>query len=80
LSFKLLGKILDITTIAEGHGIREFDRLRKVYGPGRWRKRKGVARVRLPSGAIVTAEVHWYEAHGLGRKEFKIKRILGERP
>lgn len=79
MSIKVLGRVLDVSTIAEGRAIRELDRLRKVYGPGRWRKRKGVARVRLPDGRIVTAEVHWYEAHGLGRKEFKIKRIVGER-
>ncbi len=79
MAIEILGKILDIETIAQGRGIRELERLRKVYGPGRWRKRKGVARVRLPDSTIVTAEVHWYEAHGLGRKEFKIKRIVGDK-
>jgi hypothetical protein len=57
-------------------GIRELARLRKLYGRGRWRKRKGIAQVRLPGGAIHTAERHWYEAAGIGRKEFKIKRLL----
>ena len=79
VAIEILGKILNIETIAQGRGIREVDRLQKVYGPGRWRKRKGVARVRVPDDAIVTAEVHWYEAHGLGRKEFKIKRIVGDK-
>ena len=51
-------------------------RLRKLYGPGRWRKRKGVARVRLDDGTVELAEVHWYEASGIGKFEFKIKRFL----
>ena len=79
MGIEILGKIFDIETMAQGRGIRELDRLRKVYGPGRWKKRKGIARVRLHSGLVVTAEVHWYEAHGVGRKEFKLKRIVGER-
>ena len=73
---RILGKIRQIQTIAAGRHIRELARLEKVYGPGRWRKRKGIARVRLPDGAAVEAEVHWYEAHGVGQKEFKIKRLL----
>jgi hypothetical protein len=77
LDIELLGEITAVETIATGRQIRELDRLKKVYGPGRWRKRKGVARVRLPDGTTVTAEVHWYEAHGLGRQEFKLKRVLG---
>ena len=77
--FELVGKILDVQTIAQGAGIREVDRLRKVYGPGRWRKRKGIAKVRLPDGTVASAEVHWYEAHGVGRKELKVKRLLGGR-
>jgi hypothetical protein len=56
--------------------IRELSRLRKVYGPGRWRKRKGIARIQLGDGTVRTAEIHWYEAQGIGRKELKIKRIL----
>lgn len=79
MAVEILGRIFDIETIARGRGIREMDRLRRVYGPGRWMKRKGVARVRLPDDTIVTAEVHWYEAHGVGRKEFKVKRILGDK-
>jgi hypothetical protein len=76
MALKILGQISDIETIAVGSRIREIERLRKVYGPGRWRKRKGTARVRLPDGTVTRAEVHWYEAHGLGRREFKIKRLL----
>lgn len=79
MGIEILGKIFDIETIAQGRDIRELDRLRKVYGPGRWKKRKGIARVRLPGSLVVTAEVHWYEAHGVGRKEFKLKRIVGDR-
>jgi hypothetical protein len=74
--FKIIGRISDVETIASGRGIRERKRLRKVYGGQRWRKLKGTAQVKLADGTICHAEVHWYEAHGLGAKEFKIKRIL----
>ena len=74
--FKILGRILDIETIASGKGIRESRRLRKLYGGRRWRKLKGTAMVKLADGTMCRAEVHWYEAHGVGTKEFKIKRIL----
>lgn len=74
--FEILGEVSAIETIATGSGIRELARLRKRYGRGRWRKRKGVARVRLQGGEIVLAEVHWYEATGIGKREFKIKYIL----
>jgi len=74
--FEVVGAIVDQQTIAEGRGIRELPRLRRVYGPGRWRKRKGIARIRLTDGTTRTAELHWYEAHGIGRKEFKIKRFV----
>ena len=57
-------------------GIREVVRLRRIYGRGRWRKRKGIARIKLSDGTTRTAEVHWYEAHGIGRKEVKIKRFI----
>lgn len=80
MAIEIVGKIFNVQTIAQGRRIRELDRLRKVYGPGRWRKRKGIAKVRLPDGSIETAEVHWYEAHGVGRKEFKVKRLLGDKP
>ena len=73
MDFELLGPIKDVETIATSGGIRELRRLRRRYGPGRWRKRKAVARVRLLDGTIHTAEIHWYEAHGIGRREMKIK-------
>jgi hypothetical protein len=76
MHFQILGEISDIETFATGAGIREIGRLRRLYGRGRWRKRKGVARVRLANGSIHLAEVHWYEAAGIGRKEFKIKHLL----
>ena len=76
MHFKIIGEISHVETFATGSGIREMPRLRKLYGRGRWRKRKGVARVRLEDGAVVLAEVHWYEASGIGKFEFKIKRFL----
>jgi len=76
VALRIVGAVLDQETIAVGGQIRELSRLRKLYGPGRWRKRKGVARIELPDGTIRTAEIHWYEATGIGRKEFKIKRFL----
>ena len=74
--FEILGDILEIETFATGSGIREVARLRKLYGPGRWRKRKGIATIRLRDGSTHRAELHWYEASGIGRKEFKIKQIF----
>jgi hypothetical protein len=74
--FELIGQVEDIETIAVDKSIREVDRLTKIYGEGRWRKLKGVARIRLKDGTICTAEIHWYEAHGIGKKELKIKRIF----
>ncbi len=77
MRFEILGTIRAIETIAVGTGIREIARLRKMYGHARWRKRKGIAEIRLlAGGTIVTAEIHWYEASNLGKKEFKIKRFL----
>lgn len=76
MDFRIIGRIEHSETIAQGAGIRELSRLRRAYGPGNWRKRKGVARVRLQSGDIRLAELHWYEAHGIGRREFKRKRYL----
>ena len=76
MQFTVLGEITHVETFAEGSGIREIARLRKLYGRGRWRKRKGVARVRLADQAICSAEIHWYEATGIGKREFKIKRLL----
>jgi hypothetical protein len=78
MNFEIIGEITNIETIAVGSSIREVARLRKVYGAGRWRKLKGIAMIRLADGTIYEAEVHWYEAHGIGKKEIKIKRILWE--
>jgi hypothetical protein len=74
--FELLGQITDVERIAKGSSVRERARLRKQFGPGRWRKLKGVATVRLASGRIRKVELHWYEAHGIGRKKLKIKGYL----
>jgi hypothetical protein len=74
MHFEILGAVSQVETFAIGSGIREIARLRRLYG--RWRKRKGLARVRLADGSIRVAEVHWYEAAGIGRREFKIKHLL----
>jgi hypothetical protein len=74
--FRIIGEISRVETFATGSSIREVARLRKLYGRGRWRKRKGIARVRLNDGTVALAEVHWYEASGVGKFEFKIKRFL----
>lgn len=73
MDFEIVSEIGDIEPIATGPGVRDRGRLRKQYGKARWRKLKGVARVRLPDGRIRLAELHWYEAHGIGKKEFKLK-------
>jgi hypothetical protein len=75
-SFEIIGEISEIETIAVGRKIREFVRLKKLYGPGRWRKLKGIAIIRFANGQTRRAELHWYEAHGIGRKEYKRKRYL----
>jgi hypothetical protein len=74
--FEIIGSITDAETIAAGPSIRELARLRKQFGSGRWRKRKGVATVRLSGGRIRRVELHWYEAHGLGKRKMKIKKYL----
>ncbi|MGR3176788.1 MAG: hypothetical protein ACUZ8E_01870 [Candidatus Anammoxibacter sp.] len=74
--FEIIGSIKYVETIAVVHSIRELKRLQKQFGKGRWRKLKGIANVRLRNGEILTAEIHWYEAHGIGKKKFKIKQIL----
>ena len=74
--FEILDEITDVETFASGRGIRELARLNRIYGRGRWRKRKGIAKVRLRTGAERLAELHWYEATGIGRKEIKIKRYI----
>ena len=72
--WELIGPLGNIETIARGKGIRELPRLRRIYGKGRWRKKKGTAKIRI-AGELRNAELHWYEAHGIGRKEIKIKRF-----
>lgn len=76
MSFEIVSEITQIQPIAVNQQIRDLARLRKMYGKGRWRKLKGVAHVRLRSGRIRLAELHWYEAHGIGRKEMKRKLYL----
>ena len=76
MDFEIVGEISDTETIATGRAIRELPRLRRLYGKGRWRKMKGAARIRLKDGRIRLAELHWYEAHGIGKKEFKRKRYV----
>ena len=76
MNFEIIGEITVVETIAAGTGIRDIKRLRKNYGKGRWRKVKGVARVRLENGRVRLAELHWYEAHGIGKKEIKRKCYL----
>lgn len=73
---KIIPPIEAIETIAEGHGIRELQQLRRHYGRGHWKKKKGVAIVEMEDGVQITAEVHWYEAHGIGKVKMKIKRWL----
>jgi hypothetical protein len=76
LYFEIIGEITEVETIAVGSKIREIARLRKQFGKGRWRKLKGVATVRLKNGRIRKVELHWYEAHGIGKRKLKIKRYL----
>jgi hypothetical protein len=76
MHFEIVGDISAVETIATGSGIREIARLRKLHGRGRWRKRKGIADLRFQDGTTVRAEIHWYEATGIGKREFKIKRLI----
>jgi hypothetical protein len=76
MDFEITGAVRKVETIAVGPSIRDLPRLRRLYGRGRWRKRKGLATVRLPDGFVGEAEVHWYEAAGIGKRELKIKRLL----
>ena len=75
-SFEIIGQIRGIQTIATGHGIRDLVFLEERFGRGNWRKLKGYATVRLDDGTIAEAEVHWYEAHGIGKRWMKIKRYI----
>jgi hypothetical protein len=74
--FEIIGEVSDTQIIARGPSVRERARLRKQFGPGRWRKLKGIATVRLANGRIRKVELHWYEAHGVGKKKLKIKHYL----
>lgn len=76
MHFEVVGKIQDVETIAVGGRIRDIMRIRRQFGSGRWRKMKGIARVCVAGGAMRKAELHWYEAHGVGRRKMKIKRFL----
>lgn len=76
MNFEIISDIMEIEIIAIGSSIRDVARLRRMYGKGRWRKLKGVAQVRLRSGRIRLAELHWYEAHGIGKREMRRKRYL----
>ncbi len=78
MKFELVGSIANPEVIAAGTGIHVQSYLRKVYGHARWRKLKGTATVRLPNGALRKVELHWYEAHGIGKRDLKIKRYLDE--
>lgn len=74
--FEIIGEVENIEMIAIGGKIRDIMRVQKQFGPGRWRKLKGIATIRLESGTVRRAELHWYEAHGIGKKKLKIKRLL----
>ena len=75
MRFEILGEITDAITIVRGASVRERLRLQRLYGKGSWRKRKGFADVKIDA-RIRRAEIHWYEANGIGRRDFKIKRFL----
>ena len=74
--FEILGEIRNVETIAAGQGVHIHRYLERIYGKGRWRKMKGTALVRLADSTLCEAEIHWFEAHGIGRKDFKIKRTI----
>ena len=76
MEFRIVGRIADVEVIAVGTAIRKRKRLWRLYGKGRWRKLKGIATVEFPDGTISHAEVHWYKAHGIGAKDYKIKRVI----
>ena len=76
MDFEIVGVVTVLEVIASGRGIRDLARLQRTYGKGRWRKMKGSARIKLRNGSFRFAEIHWYEAHGIGKREFKRKRYL----
>lgn len=77
MTFEVVSELVQVETFAVGTAIRELERLQRIYGKGRWRKCKGIATIKLEGGAIYLAELHWYEAKGIGKKEFKIKQFIG---
>jgi hypothetical protein len=76
MKFQIIGGVKQVETFAVSSGIREITRLRRIYGKGRWRKRKGIAEVQFEDGSTRRVELHWYEASGIGRREYKIKRFM----
>lgn len=76
MEIKIHGEIRDIETIAVGRGVYVRRYLERTYGRGRWRKMKGIATIQLADGTLCEAEIHWFEAHGVGRKDFKVKRVI----
>lgn len=80
MNFDILGDIFSVETIASGRGIRELRRLNRVYGKATWRKGRGIAKIRLSDRTIMLAELHWYEGHGKGRIETKIKKYMESKP
>jgi hypothetical protein len=79
VKFEIVGEVRDVETIASGHGIRDLAVLNKLFGRGNWRKLKALATVRYPNGTVAEAEVHWYEAHGIGKRWMKVKRVIRRR-
>ena len=78
MRFRITGELFHVETIAAGSGIRVRRRLNKIHGPGRWRKRKGLAEITFTSGEVRLAELHWYEANGIGKREIKLKRVISD--
>ena len=78
MKFEVIGQITEVEVVARGPGVQTLSYLRRAYGRGRWRKLKGKATVRLPNGALRKVELHWYEAHGIGKRDLKIKFYLDE--
>jgi hypothetical protein len=76
MDFEIIGEVKNCETIAIGNSIKELPRLKKLFGDGRWKKRKGITKIKLPDNTIHNAEIHWYEAHGIGKKQYKIKFLL----
>ncbi len=76
MKFEIIDEIVNVETIAQGNGIRDLPLLRKQHGLGNWRKKKGIAQLKLPDDSMAMAEVHWYEAHGIGKVKLKIKEWL----